>query len=203
MRYLTRHQLRPHPHWTQCQRRSKLGCKKPLKTTVLFTLYAKQQAMQCHTRKQDLDPFCCVACDMMRVASSVDESSLLFFARRVTTLWDTGFGNKESGSSDLQVKKTEPQFLPGIYVSGGSRILVRGAQRSFDPSGGPEPKMCSKLPENCMILKRKSWGQGGENRFPCPLDTPVRVFLMTSMLTAYSTPYTTLVHQGNGTKYPR
>ena len=26
----------------------------------------------------------------------------------------------------------------------GSRILVRGAQRSFDPRGGPEPKICSK-----------------------------------------------------------
>ena len=27
--------------------------------------------------------------------------------------------------------------------------------------------------------------------------------LLTSTLTAYSTPYTTLVHQGKGTKYPR
>ncbi len=43
---------------------------------------------------------------------------------------------------------------------GGSRILVRGVQRSFDPRGSPEPKICSKLPENCMILN-KSWGQGG------------------------------------------
>ncbi len=36
---------------------------------------------------------------------------------------------------------------------GRSRILFRGAQWSFDPKGGPEPKICSKLPENCMILK--------------------------------------------------
>ena len=27
----------------------------------------------------------------------------------------------------------------------GSRILVRGAQQSFDPKGGPEAKICSKL----------------------------------------------------------
>ncbi len=33
----------------------------------------------------------------------------------------------------------------------GSRMLVRGAQRSFDP-GGAESKKCSKLPENCMIF---------------------------------------------------
>ena len=44
---------------------------------------------------------------------------------------------------------------PGFW-SGGSRVLT---------PGGPEPKICSKLPENCMILK-KSWGQGE----PAPLD---------------------------------
>ena len=32
---------------------------------------------------------------------------------------------------------------------------------------GPEPKICSKLPENCMIL-RKSWGRGPGP--PGPLD---------------------------------
>ena len=42
----------------------------------------------------------------------------------------------------------------------GSRILVRGAQWSFDPRGDPKPKICSKLPENCMILK-KILGHGG------------------------------------------
>ena len=44
----------------------------------------------------------------------------------------------------------------------------RGAWCSFDPTGGPEPKICSKQgfspkksPENCMMLN-KSWGQGGQ-----------------------------------------
>ena len=48
----------------------------------------------------------------------------------------------------------------------GSRILVRGAQQSFDPKGGPWAQNLLKiggfplnLPENCMILKY-SWEQG-------------------------------------------
>ncbi len=42
------------------------------------------------------------------------------------------------------------QVIPGAGLPwgprGGSRILVRGAQRSFDPrvGEGPEPKICSK-----------------------------------------------------------
>ena len=44
---------------------------------------------------------------------------------------------------------------------GGSKILVRRAQQSFEPRGEAEPKICSKLPENCMILKKKSWEQEG------------------------------------------
>ena len=44
---------------------------------------------------------------------------------------------------------------PNMDNPRGSRILVRGAQRSFNPRGALSPK----LPENCMILK-KYWGQG-------------------------------------------
>ncbi len=56
-----------------------------------------------------------------------------------------------------------------MKVRGGSRILVRGEQR-FDTREGPEPKICSKLPENCMIL---SWGHppGPQG----PLDPLVKV----------------------------
>ncbi len=41
-----------------------------------------------------------------------------------------------------------------------SRILVRGPSGVLTPGRGPEPKICSKLPENYLVLK-KSWGQGG------------------------------------------
>ena len=54
----------------------------------------------------------------------------------------------------------------------GSRILVRGAQPSYNPKGGPWAQYLLKigvfpltLPENCMILKKCCW-QGG----PGPLD---------------------------------
>ena len=42
----------------------------------------------------------------------------------------------------------------------GSRILVRGGASGVLTPGGPEPNICSKLSENCMILK-KVRGQGG------------------------------------------
>ncbi len=52
-------------------------------------------------------------------------------------------------------------------VRSGSRILVRGAQQSFDPRSGPWAQnllkigiFSLKLLENCMILN-KPWGQGG------------------------------------------
>ncbi len=51
------------------------------------------------------------------------------------------------------------QFL---FTNGAGWIqdFGQGAQQSFDPRRGPEPKICSKkLPENCMILKI-SWGAG-------------------------------------------
>ncbi len=44
-------------------------------------------------------------------------------------------------------------YLPNTGT-GGSRILVRGARRVLTPEGGPEPKICIKLPENCMILNK-------------------------------------------------
>ena len=47
-----------------------------------------------------------------------------------------------------------------IWPWGGSRILVRGPSGVLTP-GGPEPNICLKLPENCMILKKK---------YPGPLD---------------------------------
>ena len=50
----------------------------------------------------------------------------------------------------------------------GSRILVKGGPAEFWPQGAPEPKICSKLPENCMILKI-SRAEGGPAR-QAPLD---------------------------------
>ena len=45
-----------------------------------------------------------------------------------------------------------------------------GQGGSFDPMGGLEPKICSKLPENCRILK-KSWRQGAGPQGPQgPMD---------------------------------
>ncbi len=51
-----------------------------------------------------------------------------------------------------------------IWRRGGSRIFVRGVQQSFDPKGGAlSPKFAQntyfplKLPESCMILKKKTW----------------------------------------------
>ena len=53
-----------------------------------------------------------------------------------------------------------------LKCRGGSRILVRGVQRRFDPRRALSPKFAQnrgffplKLPEKCMIFK-KSWGQG-------------------------------------------
>ena len=62
-------------------------------------------------------------------------------------------------------------FLKGgsSNLQGGSRILVRGVQRSFDPRGGPCAQnllimgVFPMLPENCMILN-KSWRQAGARR---------------------------------------
>ena len=57
-------------------------------------------------------------------------------------------------------------ILMDVVWSGMDPGFWSGGQQSFDPKGGPEPKIAknrgfpSKLPENCMILE-KSWGQGG------------------------------------------
>ena len=59
----------PHPHETQREKRSKSGCANPVVTTVLYTLYAKQQVMQCHAHKWNLAPFIRIA---SCVASGVD-----------------------------------------------------------------------------------------------------------------------------------
>ncbi len=56
-------------------------------------------------------------------------------------------------------------FFIIVDTKDGSRILVRGAQRSFDPRGDPEPKICLKMPENCMILK-KSQGRPASPQGP-------------------------------------
>ncbi len=45
---------------------------------------------------------------------------------------------------------------------GGSRILVRRGQRSFDPGGAVSPK----LAQNCLILNKS----GGQGEGPGPLD---------------------------------
>ncbi len=51
---------------------------------------------------------------------------------------------------------------PGAEIQGsrcGSRILVRRSAE-FGPQGGVEPKICSKVPENCTIVKNLG-GRGG------------------------------------------
>ncbi len=61
-----------------------------------------------------------------------------------------------------------PQLTPDAETDlrRGSRILVSGAQWSFDPKGALSQKFSQnrgfslKITENCMILN-KSWGQGG------------------------------------------
>ena len=51
-----------------------------------------------------------------------------------------------------------------LCSSGGSRILVRlGPAEFWLERRGSEPKICSKLPENCMILK-KTLGTGEARR---------------------------------------
>ncbi len=65
-----------------------------------------------------------------------------------------------------------PRFRILVRDRGGSRILVRGPSGVLT-QGGPEPKICSKLLENCMILK-KSWGQGVGLGSQGPLDPLVR-----------------------------
>ena len=83
-----------------------------------------------------------------------------------------------------------------------SRILVRGAQWSFDSRGGRSwaqnflkiggfPK---QLPENCMILK-KYWGQGRGPGHPWPCESACGFWLM-SMLIAYI-PYAYLTLYAN------
>ena len=63
-----------------------------------------------------------------------------------------------------------------MIFSSGSRILVRGAQQNFDPRGAAAPKICSKLPENCMILKKILEARGPVPQ--APLDPPV-IFTLT------------------------
>ncbi len=60
-----------------------------------------------------------------------------------------------------------------LKLRGGSRILVRGAVE-FDPIWGPWAQKVAqnrlfsiKLPDNCMISKKKSWG---------PLDPLVKLY---------------------------
>ena len=64
-------------------------------------------------------------------------------------------------STQLWVKQgtMPPNFLVFAYVRSQGRIQDFG-------QGGPEPKMCSKLPENCMILRNLGGGPPG-------LDPPV------------------------------
>ncbi len=81
----------------------------------------------------------------------------------------------------------------------------------------PCPSLCS---DTCMLwtrpLKGKHWLSGMQiwtvffwNCFSCfgfcssPITSVISHTFLTSRLTAYLTLYTTLVHQGKGTKYPR
>ncbi len=67
--------------------------------------------------------------------------------------------NSESDADGrLLGRKQITEFLKNT-CAGADPGFSSGGQRSFDPKGGPEPKMCSKLPENCMSLK-KSCGAG-------------------------------------------
>ena len=88
----------------------------------------------------------------------------------------------EDVSQNFPVKKTG---ILGKCLSTQGRIqdFGQGAQRSFDPRGDPEPKIFSKLPDNCMILKI-ILGEGGplgsacatsrENRFLHPVFSGVK-----------------------------
>ena len=59
-------------------------------------------------------------------------------------------------------RRTSQKMRPGLPVGFSTGSLDRvapvfwsGGQRRFDPRGrGPEPKICSQLPVNCMILKK-------------------------------------------------
>ncbi len=65
-------------------------------------------------------------------------------------------GNKSVGGSGFN--PTPESAGRRTITRRGSRILVRGAQRSFDPNGGGSlsPKFAQKLHDF-----KKSWGQGG------------------------------------------
>ncbi len=72
---------------------------------------------------------------------------------------------------------------------GGSRILVTGAQHSFDPKGGGlSPKIAQNrvfplnVPEKCMIKKKKILGARGGPGPQAPLDPLLTLSLFSPFL---------------------
>ena len=63
-------------------------------------------------------------------------------------------------SVQFHVFRNVPPKL-SFLCRGGSRILLRGGEGGvLTPEGCPEPNICSKLPENCIILENLGGGQG-------------------------------------------
>ncbi len=60
------------------------------------------------------------------------------------------------GSGDFTPQQTMETKAPGLWQGRIQDFGQGGPSRVLTPDGGPEPKICSKLPENCMIL-----GAGG------------------------------------------
>ncbi len=174
--------FRPHPHWPRREKkkRSKLGCGNPVVATVLYTLHAKQQAMQHHSHKWHLAPFIGVP---SRVASNVDGASLLSQATEIVYLHeikgsrldlggDVGLRRETEGRGDVLGDEEVQQFLRGGEVAvaveelvdesvrdreaetrTGTRSVVRSVE--FLESDVKELEKEFSMPETCVLRKQE------------------------------------------------
>ncbi len=84
--------------------------------------------------------------------------------------WHHDAGQREANSPQLS-NELNLKLVSDAQTGADPRFWSRGTQRSFDPRGAPEPKICIKVPEKCMILK-KSWGAKGGR---APIDPLVDI----------------------------
>ena len=87
----------------------------------------------------------------------------------MSTIWrnhsqGNGISRQETAGKEDTV---ELDSSPTLWRAGADTRFWSGGPVEFWPQGGPEPKICSTLSENCMILK-KSQGQ----RLPGPPEPP-------------------------------
>ncbi len=113
--------IRPHPHWT---RRSKLGHANPIVAIVLYTLHAKQQAMQHHAHMEP-DPLRSVPCfPLIPCDSTLSRTSAKFVFVQVAVL-----GAKNMLYTDTKPKGQE-QFVSFLTSGSGNRLVPPACQHS-------------------------------------------------------------------------